>query len=64
MITMETGIGTVTAAAGSLLATVVPLLSIAVSILEIVAVIYVIRACRKYLRGPEPQAHEEAGSSE
>lgn len=59
MVTMETGIGTVTAAAGSLLATVVPMISIAVRVLEIVAVIYVIRACRKYLRGPEPQAHQE-----
>ena len=59
MVTMETGIGTVTAAAGSLLATVVPMRSIAVRVLEIVAVIYVIRACRKYLRGPEPQEDQE-----
>lgn len=44
MVAMETGIGTVTAAAGSLLATVVPMRSIAVRVLEIVAVIYVIRA--------------------
>ena len=64
MVTMETGIGTVMAAAGSLLATVVPMRSIAVRVLEIVAVIYVIRACRKYLRGPEPQAHAEKEKTE
>ena len=64
MVTMETGIGTVTAAAGSLLATVVPMRSIAVRVREIVAVIYVLRACRKYLRRPEPQAQAEKEKTE